>query len=86
MSAVRAKKWSKKRWALVIFLTVMVPVQFLNNTGFCYSEMRYVPERELVDRFLFSRKWLDMTEAEKAQKIAGMGEDYERCCRVDGEP
>lgn len=76
-------KW--KRWILLALLLVIGPTQFLNHTGFCYSEMRYLSERELVDRYLFGKKADTMTLEEKVEKTQEQGGEYPNCCRLNGQ-
>lgn len=62
------RKW--KRWLLSLFLIAMIPVQYLNHTGFCYSEMRYLTGRELLDNYL-SQHWgyEVLTPEERVEKL-----------------
>ena len=84
------KKLSKKWLWLIIPLAILLPVQFLNHTGFCYGEMRYLSEQELIDRFLFRKAGDDMgfeekVEAAKHRPYPGWasGIEYPSCCRID---
>lgn len=76
------RKW--KRWVCLAALLIIGPTQYLNHTGFCYAEMRYLNERELVDRFLFKDKARHMTFDEKVayMKEQRSGTDYPNCCRL----
>jgi hypothetical protein len=37
------------RYVLLVFLTVLAVVQFLNFTGFCYSQGRYYSDQDVLD-------------------------------------
>ena len=78
-------KW--KRWLLLGIVLVLVPTQYLNHTGFCYAEMRYLNEREIVDRYLFGNKSDSMNFEEKRvfMKEQRDGAEYPNCCRFGGE-
>ncbi|GEM_PF-2081995 len=78
-------KW--KLWLLLGILIVLVPTQYLNHTGFCYAEMKYLNERELVDRYLFGDKADSMSLEEKQlfMKEQRDGAEYPDCCRFGGE-
>lgn len=78
-------KW--KRWVLLGVFLVLGPTQYLNHTGFCYAEMRYLNERELVDRFLFGDKADSMSFEEKRVFMNEQrdGAEYPNCCRFEGE-
>jgi len=82
------KKRFKKRWVLWAVLVVLGSTQYLNHTGFCYAEKRYLSERELVDRYLFGAKADVMSFEEKVSYVANRwnGAEYPACCKIDGEP
>ncbi|SHG99570.1 hypothetical protein SAMN04488109_2811 [Chryseolinea serpens] len=77
--------WTKqhKKSALALAI-ILASIQFLNFTGFCYSELRYLDRYELLDRFLFGPSTA-FTEDEKIQKIAIRGGEYPGCCRITPE-
>jgi len=88
-----SEKRFKKRWLFLVVLLILGATQYLNHTGFCYAEMRYLSERELVDRFLFGEKADVMSFDEKVEAAknrgypTGVGEiEYPACCKIDGEP
>src|SRR5688500_1407618 len=83
-------------WLLVFLFLAALPIEFLNFSGFCYREGRYLSEKELIGQFLLHEPWrkndreeyelkqkiLSMTPQEKEKKIT---ENWERnfgCCRV----
>ncbi len=77
----------------MLLLTIFGVTQYLNHTGFCYAEKRYLSERELVDRYLFGEKADAMSFEEKVEAAkhrsypTGVGEiEYPACCKIDGEP
>lgn len=80
------RKW--KRWVCLAVLLIIGPTQYLNHTGFCYAEMRYLNERELIDRFLFGDQADVMSYEDKVLFVAKKwnGANYPECCVIDGEP
>ena len=73
----------------LILFAVFCTLQYLNHTGFCYAEKKYLTERELVDGFLFGDKAVSMTHEEKIKDIKKRGilgnsdgKDYHHCCRI----
>lgn len=42
--------WIKKNPIKIVLLTIFLTVQYLNFTGFCYSEGRYLSKDELLKR------------------------------------
>jgi hypothetical protein len=50
------KKISKKWYGLTLLLLLFLPIKFLNHSGFCYSKMSYLSERELIDIHLFGKE------------------------------
>lgn len=90
----KTKKFSKKRLWIIIPLLLLFPILFLNNTGFCYSEMKYLSERQLIDRYLFGRMGAEGTDGEKITLLEQRNsddryldkiEEYPACCRVTGQ-
>lgn len=81
-------KISKKWLWIIVPLVILLPTQYLNHTGFCYSEMRYLNERELLDYFIFGSKATVMSEEEKKAIVAQRwnGAVYPDCCRITDEP
>lgn len=76
------KKYGK-RWMWFPFLTVFFLLQFLNFSGFCYSDLRWYSKRQLVDIYLFGPEGLKMTEAEKIKKLKeDQDGEYPDCCRT----
>ncbi|MCB1782818.1 MAG: hypothetical protein KDI13_02380 [Alphaproteobacteria bacterium] len=84
------RKW--KQWILFVFFLIIGPTQYLNHTGFCYQEMRYLDKREIVDGFLFSKKYgrhievsnirnMTLGEKKKIMKVRGI-ETYPNNCRI----
>lgn len=80
-------------WVSLIPLALLIPIQFLNHTGFCYSKMRYLSERELIDRFLFGENANRLSTSEKEKLIVQRKkkntsyiiENYPECCRIKGQ-
>lgn len=73
--------------SLAILFIGILTLQFLNFSGFCYSEFRYLSERELVKNFLFGADNSESSEIILAQKLKETrGGEFPSCCRVDGEP
>lgn len=63
----RMKHFLKKK-KLILFSVLLLTLgafQFLNFTGFCYADMRYFSDQELLDRALFGKEGPKMTYAEK---------------------
>ena len=87
-------KHKKLIWLLiyfVIFILLILPVQYLNQTGFCYGEMRYLNEQELLDRHLFGKDADKMTMHAKLSILEERNKDprrsyklinYPDCCHV----
>ena len=81
-----------KTWLWILIpIAILLPLQFLTMTGFCYSEMRYLSKRELVDRVLFDSDFrkgsITLTQEEKTR----IAEDrysakYPNFCKVNGRP
>ena len=77
------RTFSKKWLWILIPIAILLPFQFLTMTGLCYSEMRYLSKRELVDRTLFSENASKMSLDEKVQEMkARDGSEYPKNCRV----
>jgi len=73
----------------IALFTIFGVTQYLNHTGFCYAENRYLSERELVDRALFKSRAGSMSFDEKVEAAktrgypTGVGEiEYPACCRA----
>lgn len=77
-----------KTWLWVIFsILILYPPLVLTRSGFCYSEMRWLNERELVDRMLFGEKEFEMSFAEKVTFIREKNSgEYPNNCKINGEP
>lgn len=68
---------------LLLALVLVIPTQYLNYTGFCYAEMKYLNEREIVDRLLFKDGALTMTFEGKVRTMKERnGAEYPYCCRA----
>ena len=67
-------KLPKKYIIWPILLLVFLPWQYLNLSGFCYKEKRYIPERELIDRYLSMQPLLNG----KSRSL----DDYPNCCKI----
>lgn len=80
------KNLSWKKRVLTIVLAAMVPVQFLNFTGFCYSEMRYLSDLELTYAGVTFPDETELSPEDRQRMIQREGEPFPFCCRVDGEP
>lgn len=72
---------------LLLALVLLIPTQYLNHTGFCYAEMKYLNEREIIDRFLFKEnaKSLTLEEKKRVVKEKQNGAEYPACCKLMGE-
>ncbi len=80
-------KISKKWLWLIIFILFLIAIQFLNHTGFCYSQFKYLSNKELLDRFIFGDKANKMNEEEKKAFVEKRwnGAVYPDCCRIKSE-
>lgn len=68
---------------LLLALVLLIPTQYLNHTGFCYDEMKYLNEREIIDRLLFKSGAETMTFDEKVKTMKERnGAEYPYCCRA----
>lgn len=68
---------------LLLALVLLIPTQYLNHTGFCYDEMQYLNEREIIDRLLFKSGAETMTFDEKVKTMKERnGAVYPYCCRA----
>lgn len=78
------KPRSRKKWIWTSIVLSFFLLQFLNFSGFCYSDLRWYSKRQLVDIYLFGREGLEMSEAAKIKKIAEeKGGIYPDCCRLN---
>lgn len=68
------RKW--KRWVALLLLLIIGPTQYLNHTGFCYAEMKYLSERDIVGRMSFGAEYLRMNDAQKDRRW----KEYNGCC------
>lgn len=71
------------------FIGLFCATMFLNHSGFCYQEMRYLAQQELMDRALFGFEAGAMSLKDKKHAMknrsspTGAGEiEYPNCCRV----
>lgn len=68
-------------------MVLLAIIQTLNFTGFCYSEFRYLSDKELIDRYLFGNQGLKLTFEAKQKKLKEENDGkYPECCRVDNDP
>ncbi|MCL4676977.1 MAG: hypothetical protein KJ017_00105 [Alphaproteobacteria bacterium] len=80
---VPKRRIGRVRMSLLLGLLLLMSTQYLNHTGFCYAEMKYLSERELMDRVLFGSNARSMTDNEKVDDLrARTGAEYPDCCRV----
>lgn len=72
---------------LILLLILIGIVQYLNFTGFCYADMRYLKEREIIDRFLFKERADTLTNEEKRKIIQERKRgEYPYAYWISGEP
>ena len=89
---MRKTNYTKKKiFIITILALVIILVSFWSGgglTGLCHSEMRYLSERELMDRYIFGDKAALMSEEEKKAFVADKwnGAVYPDCCRIEDEP
>lgn len=80
----------QRAWRLVVLLTILaffLSAQYLNHTGFCYTEGKYLSDQEIIDRFLFRQAAADMSFEEKANALKNRnGGSYPYCCRLKNDP
>ena len=68
---------------LLLALVLLIPTQYLNHTGFCYAEMKYLNEREIIDRLLFKDRAQQRTLEERVRTMKERnGAEYPYCCRA----
>lgn len=73
------RKW--KRWMALLLLLIIGPTQYLNRNGFCYAEMKYLSERDLVGIVSFGKSFLRLSEEQKDNKW----KEFDWCCSVQIE-
>ena len=75
-----------ERFILLLLLIPFLVTQYLNHTGFCYADLKYPNEREIVDRYLFEGKEKDMTFEDKVAYVKENygGVDYQSSFVYDG--
>lgn len=49
-------------------------------SGFCVNEMRYLPEREVMDRYFWGDASSTMSQEEKKAMLEKRGLEYPDCC------
>jgi len=70
-----AKNSPKKISVLLISLTCLLVIQYLNFTGFCYKEGRYLTEQELVDRVI-EKEFVISDDVEREKRLNKMCINY----------
>lgn len=70
---------------VIVLLTIFLSSLLLTGTGFCYRELRYLSEREILDRYLLGPEWPQMT-LQQRQEYLSQVVNYPNCCRVDDRP
>ncbi len=80
------KKRMIVRFVMNAALILLLTTQYLNHTGFCYAEMKYLSDREIVDNFLFGDQAKDLTFDQKVALTAEKykGGAYPDCCSFEG--
>lgn len=69
----------------VVLALILLAVQILNFTGFCYSEFKYLSKQELIDRLLFQDQANFLTfEQKKAAMDQRGGGEYPYAYWVSG--
>jgi hypothetical protein len=91
MSETAAPMRPRRRRPLLVIVLVLAAafglVEYLNFSGFCWSERRYFSDRELIDRaILFDLKALEDTDYIKDRKRYGSLDEFYAanpdCCRL----
>lgn len=82
------KKKIAKKWILLsLILAFLLPIQFLNQTGFCYEEMKYLGEQDIIDRFLFNENQVNASYQDKVALLKKKsGAKYPECCELSKKP
>lgn len=80
---IPTRRFGCVRVILMLGLLLLMSTQYLNHTGFCYADMRYLTEKELTDRMLFGDESRTMSDEQKRDLLKERdGAEYPDCCRV----
>jgi hypothetical protein len=78
----------KRLWtiAILVLVAIVAAIEFLNFTGFCYTNARYLTEEELVDRAIqFAMHRQDPNTMDRNIVYGSLKEFHERnpgCCTL----
>lgn len=75
---------SMKKINYLVIIVIFALFQSLNFSGFCFSEMKYLSEKELLDRMLFGKSSHELTKQMKKQIIStrGFGRTYPNSYKI----
>ena len=76
----------KKLLAFLFIFVLFVGFEALVISGFCVKEMRYLSEREILDRYFWGDAAAKMSEQEKIDSLIKLGGEYPNCCRIETQP
>lgn len=81
----KLRKASFKRGLFLTALLLFIAWKMLAYEGFCQTDLKFLSEQQIVERYLMGSGWREMTAAQREAKIASI-DNYPECCRLYNKP